>query len=203
MRKVYSWIGFSAPLVYIITVILGGFLWQGYSHTRQPISELTMAGAPNLALMDGLFLFYNLLLLIFSLAFWQMARKNSSTPLTISAIFLTICALTGVGFSFFRQDPTNAPLTISGTIHLVLAGIASLSTILAIFSSAAGFGRLTAYRRLKPFSLVMGSLVLVTGGLTAAGASLFPNFFGILERLTIGSFMLWLLVISWHLLRRT
>jgi len=41
--------------------------------------------------------------------------------------------------------------------------------------------------------------VVVTGGLTAAGTSLFPHIFGILERMTIGAFMLWLLVISWRL----
>ena len=103
--------------------------------------------------------------------------------------------------AFFRQDPIGAPLTFSGTMHLVLAGVTSLSTILAIFFGNPGFGRMDALKALRPFSISCGFLVLTTGGLTAAGTALLPNIFGILERSTIGSFMLWLLVVSWSMLR--
>lgn len=72
---------------------------------------------------------------------------------------------------------------------------------MAIFFGAAGFGRIQAVPRLKPFSVLMGFVVLVTGGLTAAGMQLFPQIFGILERTTIGAFMLWLLVINWQFLK--
>lgn len=101
-------LGLSAPLVYIFTVILSGTLWPGYSHTRQPISELSMAGAPNLAIMGILFLIYNVLLLVFSVGFTITYKKEGNKPLTASGVFLTICALTGIAFAFFRQRTPSA-----------------------------------------------------------------------------------------------
>ncbi|AKM81901.1 MAG: hypothetical protein UT28_C0001G0082 [Berkelbacteria bacterium GW2011_GWE1_39_12] len=46
MKRFY-YFGIIASLIYIFAVILGGFLWTGYSHISQAISELTMTLAPN------------------------------------------------------------------------------------------------------------------------------------------------------------
>jgi hypothetical membrane protein len=202
MKKYLYWTGILTPLLYIFTVVLGGALWPGYSHVRQAISELSMSGAPNLALMDGLFSFYGMLLLAFSIGFSLRWSKAENRPLTLSGIALALCALAGLLMKFFRQDPISEPLTFTGTMHLILAGVTSLGTIFAIFFAAAGFHKLPFGAGLRVFSLVMGFIVLVSGGLTAAGTTQLPAIFGILERTTIGAFMLWLLVISVTLLRR-
>jgi len=201
MRKRIFTPGLIAPLLYIFTVVLGGALWPGYSHARQPISELTLASAPNLALMDTLFLVYNALLLVFATGISRLAIREKNTPLKLSGVFLVICALSGLAMAFFRQDPIGAPATFTGTMHLALAAVASLSTILAIFFGASGLGRMEETRSLRLFSRLMGLAVVVTGGLAAAGTNLFPQVFGILERLTIGAFMLWLMIISRRLMR--
>lgn len=201
MKKSILTTGVIAPLLYIFTVVLGGALWPGYSHARQPISELTMASAPNLALMDALFLAYNALLLVFAAGVFRLAAREKNTPLKVSGISLMFCALTGLAMAFFRQDPIGAPATFNGTMHLALAAVASLSTILAIFFGAAGLGRMEETRSLRLFSRLMGLAVVMTGGLAAAGTSLFPHVFGILERLTIGAFMVWLMIISQRLMQ--
>lgn len=201
MKKSVFTSGLIAPIIYIFTVVLGGALWPGYSHARQPISELSMASAPKLALMDALFLAYNTLLFIFAVGVLRLATREQNAPLKVSGVFLVVCALSGMAMAFFRQDPIGAPATFSGTMHLALAAVASLSTILAIFFGAAGLGRMEETRSLRLFSRLMGLAVVVTGGLAAAGTSLFPQVFGILERLTIGAFMLWLMVISRRLMR--
>jgi len=51
-NKVLMLCGILAPVVYVITVILGGFLWPGYSHVSQPVSDLIATGAPNKSLLD-------------------------------------------------------------------------------------------------------------------------------------------------------
>lgn len=202
MKKRLYALGILTPLLYIFTVVLGGALWPDYSHVRQAISELTMAGAPNLALMDALFTIYGILLLTFSIGFSLRWGKAGNRPLTISGATLAVCAAAGLAMKFFRQDPIGEPLTFTGMMHLILAGITSLGTIFAIFFAAAGFRKLPYGAGLQIFSLVMGSIVLLSGGLTAAGTTQLPAIFGILERTTIGSFMLWLLVISKNLLKR-
>ena len=202
MKKTLYVLGILTPLFYIFNVILGGTMWPGYSHVRQAISELTMAGAPNLALMDTLFTVYGFMLLAFSLGFSLRWGKAGNRPLTISGIALAACAAAGLAMKFFRQDPIGEPLTFTGTMHLILAGVTSLGTIFAVFFAAAGFRKLPYGAGLRVFSLVMGAIVLVSGGLTAAGTTQLPAIFGILERATIGSFMLWLLLISINLLKR-
>lgn len=199
MKKWFYLCGLAAPLLYIFTVILGGALWPGYSHVRQPISELTMASAPNLGLMDALFAAYGILLFLHGFGLAASAKRNP--PMRVSGLLMVLCALAGIAMVFFRQDPIGAPLTFTGTVHLILAGVTSLSTILVIFFGAAGFSRMDAPKALRPFSIACGILVLATGGLTAAGTALFPYIFGILERTTIGIFMLWLLVNNWSMLR--
>lgn len=202
MKKFLYLIGMFTPLLYIFSVILGGALWPGYSHARQAISELSMGGAPNLALMDNLFTVYGLLLLVFGIGFSLHWRKAGNRQLAASGMALVLCALAGLLMKFFRQDPIGAALTFTGTMHLVLAGVTSLGTIFAIFLAAAGLRQLENTGALRTFSLVMGAIVLVSGGLTAVGTTRFLAIFGILERTTIGSFMFWLLVTSVTLLRR-
>lgn len=202
MKKMIYILGILTPLLYVFSVVLGGALWPGYSHVRQAISELTMASAPNLALMDTLFTVYGCMLLAFSLGFSLRWGKAGNRPLTISGIALIACSAAGLLMKFFRQDPIGEPLTFTGTMHLILAGVTSLGTIFAIFFAAAGFRKLDQAGDLRVFSLVMGAIVLVSGGLTAAGTTQLPAIFGILERTTIGSFMLWLLVVSIILLKR-
>jgi len=201
MKRSLYILGILTPLFYIFNVVLGGALWPGYSHVRQAISELTMAGVPNLALMDALFTIYGFMLLAFSLGFSLRWGRAGNRPLTISGIALVACAAAGLAMKFFRQDPIGEPLTFTGTMHLILAGVTSLGTIFAIFFAAAGFRKLPYAGDLRVFSLVMGAIVLVSGGLTAAGTTQLPAIFGILERITIGAFMLWLLVISLSLLK--
>ena len=202
MKKTLYVLGMLTPLLNIFNVVLGGALWPDYSHVRQAISELTMAGAPNLALMDALFTIYGCVLLAFSLGFSLRWGKAGNRPLAISGVALVACAAAGLAMKFFRQDPIGEPLTFTGTMHLILAGVTSLGTIFAIFFAAAGFRKLPYGGALRVFSLVMGTIVLLSGGLTAVGTTQLPAIFGILERTTIGSFMLWLLVISANFLKR-
>jgi hypothetical membrane protein len=202
MKKALYWVGIITPLIYTAAVILGGTLWHGYNHLTQAISELSMESAPNRGLMDTLFGIYGWLLLIDGAGFACRWRKAGNKLLAASGIVLMLCSLSGLLMGLFRQDPIDAALTFTGSMHLILAGAASLSTILAIFLAAAGFQRLEYAASLSRFSLVLGIIVLVSGGFTAAGTTQFPSIFGMLERITIGSFMLWLLVCSAFLLDR-
>ena len=70
--RVLSVCGALAPILYIMTVALGGAIRAGYRHIAQAVSELIETGAPNRALLDALFIIYNLLVGLFSfrLIFW-------------------------------------------------------------------------------------------------------------------------------------
>ncbi len=59
-NRILSIGGALAPILYVMTVALGGAIRPGYSHIAQAVSELIETGAPNKALLDALFIIYNL-----------------------------------------------------------------------------------------------------------------------------------------------
>ena len=67
-KKLISYLGIGAVFVYLFATILGGFFFTGYSHTSQHISELLGSHAPTRAVLNPIYLIYNLFLISF--AFW-------------------------------------------------------------------------------------------------------------------------------------
>src|SRR5215211_3649359 len=63
--------GILAPIVYVLTVLLGGVIRPGYSHVSQAVSDLIATNAPNKSLLDPLFALYNLLVIAFALSLFQ------------------------------------------------------------------------------------------------------------------------------------
>lgn len=183
--------GILAAITYIGAVVLGGILWPTYSHVAQAISELTFRYAPNLTLMRSLFGLYNVLLLIFSTGLFFRATAK---PLKTSAIFLLVCAFSGAMMLFFPQDPLHTTPTTSGLVHLIFAGVASLTTLFAVSFAAAGEWR--ENRRIGIFSWTVFGIIMLSGPVTAMAPTKLPQYFGIVERVTIGAFIIWLLVYS-------
>jgi hypothetical membrane protein len=197
MKKFY-YLGIVGSIVYVLSVILGGLLWPGYSHVSQSISTLIMTTSPNQIFMQPLFWIYNLLLVAFSIGYY---RWSQNILIKISAAFLFLVALSGILMLIFPQDAINAPLSAHGLAHLIFAGVAALSTLVAIFLSAIGLWGRGGYKKLGVLSLVFGLVILITGPLTAMAPTAFPQYFGLSERITIGSFIVWWFVLSYTIHR--
>ncbi len=76
LRKILIYCGIAAPVLYVITAIVGAALRDDYSHIVNAISELISNGAPNKAILDVVFNIYNALLLIFAIGAY-VALKNA------------------------------------------------------------------------------------------------------------------------------
>ena len=194
--------GVLAVIVYVGTVILGGILRPGYSHISQFVSDLIASGAPNKSLLDPLFLIYNLLTGGFAvgLFFYVNAQAGPKPNLgTFGALALLLEAIFGFLTVFFPEGPHGAPITSTGTMHIVLAGLSSLATIVTILLVGLWFRGVPGMAGLSLYSIVTVIVVFISGGLTAAfGASGNP-LLGLLERITIGAFLQWMLVIGLRL----
>lgn len=188
--------GIGAAVVYTFTVLLGGALRPGYDHLVQPISELTAAGAQNKPLLDMLFLVYNVLLIGFGIGVFGAAAAKSNR---VSGVALAISGVCGVLLQlFFPQDPggAQAAVTTTGNLHIAFAGLAAFASMLAVVAVALWFRSVPDLRRHAIFSLVVFVVMLVSGGAGAAAAAGGFTFFGLVERITIGAFILWQFVIG-------
>ncbi len=196
-NKLLLGFGIIAPLVYIGTVIIGTWLRPDYSHATHAISELTVPGAPNKLLLDSLFSIYNLLLIGYAAGVLSFVNHQKSKHWTgkWGSYLVLLVGLIGLSTNlFFPMDPRNEPATVIGTIHLILAGILSLGTILSTLFLGAWLTRIPHLKNLGIYTLVTCGLIFLSGGAAAAAAANVSPIMGILQRITIGIFMQWILV---------
>lgn len=205
MKKLLVFCGISAALLYTGTVILGGLIRPGYSHVVEAISELVADGAPNRPLLSSLFLLYNTLLGLFG---WGLFLKVNSqpqgrTPGFIASLTLFLVGLAGVLMELaFPQDPGGVATTFAGTMHLVMAGIASLGTMAAVLGSALWFRKLPGLKNYAVYSFISVAIIFISGGFTAMAMANKYQYFGAIERITIGTFILWVFVIALRMVRQ-
>lgn len=206
MKKFLMMSGMLAAVVYVGTVILGGILRPGYSHMAEAISELVAVDAPNRPLLSSLFLLYNALVAFFGLGLFLKARSELRGR--VSGLIGSLALAVPVGISgllmelFFPQDPGGLPTTTAGTVHIVLAGIASAGTMVAIAALGLWFRNLPALKGYVTYSFITVALVFASGALTAAALASNHPLFGVSERITIGAFILWLFIVGLQMYRR-
>jgi hypothetical membrane protein len=191
--------GIAASFIYVGTVILGGLLRPSYSHVSMAISELVADGAPNRSLLSSAFLVYNILVSLFGIGLFLKA--NQQPPGRQSGI-IGSAALVAVGVSgilmelAFPQEPGGTATTFAGMMHFVMAGIASLGTMVAILMLAFWFRNISALKGYVAYSAISVAIIFVSGGMTAAALANQHPLFGLIERITILTFILWMFVIG-------
>ena len=199
MKKVLLLSGMFAAVVYAGTVILGGLIRPGYSHLSKAISELVAEGAPNRSILSSLFLIYNLLLGAFGFGIFLKTKDQPRGQKSgyIGSLALILVGMAGISMELaFPQDPGGIPTTFAGTMHLIMAGVASLGTMVAILFLASWFRGFTDLKRYLVYSWISVAIVFISGGLSAVAMANHHPFFGLIERITIGTFILWLFVIG-------
>lgn len=203
MKKIYTIFGFIGPIIYILAVIIGGALRSDYSQLYNTVSELSMANVPNLVLMNIMFGIYNISLLIFGIGTFMDASVDTSKKYRAAMLMLVLTGISGIILLFFPQDPRSIPFTATGTTHIAVAGISSLLTILAIFLTGFSFRKKVNMNNFTNYSFISGIIVVVSGGLSAysVGNNLF--FGGLLEKITILTFIVWIMVFSYVILKKT
>lgn len=193
MKKAYPIFGILAPFFYIFTVIIGGFILSGYNHFYNTISEIT---AVNNLIIQIPIVLYNIFIAFFGLGAFLYLKTKYRTKIKIASSMLIGVGVIGIIMYFFPQDPRNIEMTFNGKIHIILAGLASLLTIVSIVIAGMGFKDDVIYKMFRIYSYVSVAIIFVTGGLAAASVANDSAVGGLFERLTIGTFLQWVFVIA-------
>lgn len=201
LRKTLVYCGIAAPILYAITAIVGAALRpDDYSHTVNAISELLSNGAPNKAILDVVFNIYNALLLAFAIGAYS-TLKNAPRLCRVAMSVLIGIQVLSFSWGFFPMDPMGAEATFAGTMHNVLGGIVALATIIMPLLMGLGLRKINERPGYVKYSFVTSAIIFVSGltGVILSGQGI--HLFGLFERITIGSYEVWIFVTALILIK--
>jgi Protein of unknown function (DUF998) len=203
-RKVLLFCGILSSLLYVAMNIFVPTLFAGYNSASQTVSELSAIGAPTRTLWVALGTVYTLLIIAFGWGAWQSTARNKNLRITGFLIF--VYGVVSIVWPFAPMHQREALAaggeTLSDAMHLVLAAVTVL-----LMTTAMGFGAAAFGKRFRVYSIATILILLVFGiltGLDAPGvkANLPTPWAGVWERINIGVFLLWIIVLAIVLLRK-
>ena len=196
--------GILSSVLYVALNIFVPMQYEGYNSFTQTISELSAIDAPTRPLWVPFGVFYALLLTFFGWGVWLSATQNR--PLRVAGGLLFIYGIIGQGWTFApmhqREVLAAGGETISDTLHvLVMAPLSALFMVVSMGFAAAAFGKM--FRIYTIITILSLALFGALTGLYAPNveANLPTPWLGVIERIMIGVFLLWVVVLAVILLR--
>ena len=193
--------GILASVLYVAMTLFVGLLWEGYSVASNVPSELSAIGAPTRTLWILLGTVYGVLMIAFGWIVWASAPPNRA----LRAVGALLVAQTASG-QFWPPMHQRAVLaagggTLTDTLHLVWAAVTGIFFMLIVGLGAAALGK-----RFRLYSIATMVIVLACGAVTGTYAAdvqadLPTPWVGIWERISIATFMAWIVVLATALLR--
>lgn len=191
LQKILLGCGILASLVKVGTDLLAGLTTKGYSFALHSISNLSALGAPTRSFVLPLDLIYDLLMIAFSVAVWQLA--GPSVLMRIAAVLIAANALiSGAVEAFLPMRLGQAP----GTLHVVLMATAMFAFVGAIALGGAGS---SGWLRYLSYSILLAFIILTAVGLifpakNAAGKPVAT--IGTQERTMVAAYLLWVIALA-------
>jgi len=203
-RKIFLICGIISSVLYVALNIFIPMLWPEYNSATQTVSELSAVDAPTRSLWLWLCAPYTMLVIAFAWGVWISAGHNRY--LRITGGLLIAYGLLGVFWPFFpmhlREVLAAGGATFSDTMHITLGVVTEILFLTALAFAARAMGK-----QFRLYSIITFVILLFFGVLTfkeapGVGKNLPTPFIGIWERINIGVFLLWVIVLASALLRK-
>jgi hypothetical protein len=191
--------GLLSSVLYVATDIVGSLSYRGYDYAGQSISEMSAIGAPTASMLVPFYLAYSVLVTAFGCGLWSVSYAR--TGLRRCGGLVIAVGLLGFAWPEFPMHMRGQTGSFTDTMHLALGGLDSLLIGLAMAFGAGTFGR--------PFRIYTWSSIALMLTFGAATSTFVPGVdagaatpgLGILERLCLGTYLLWFATLSVMLLR--
>ena len=196
MKRFLLLAGAVGALAYVSHVVIGGFLWHGYNHLMQPISDLTGSGAPDRHALSVILYVYSFFSLLFGVAaLLRFQTLKAKIALWGMILFLAMQCVS-LSYSFFPEDLAGSGVTLLGTMHIVVTALIVPFTIGSPLVMGLGLRRTGGLRGLAVFSLICAVIIFCAGGASAIFFARKLQYFGLVERINIGTLQTWMFVSS-------
>ncbi|HEU4902700.1 MAG TPA: DUF998 domain-containing protein [Flavisolibacter sp.] len=203
-KRILLFCGILSSAWYVVINLFVPRYFPGYHSASQVISELSAIGAPTRTLWIVLTTPYTLLMIAFGWGVWKSAATNRR--LRIAGGLLIAYSALGVLWPFapmhLRETLAAGGATWSDTLHIALGVATEILYVFALGFAAAALGK--PFRLYSIITLVVlfafGTLTFLDAPGIAANRP--TPWIGVWERINIGVFLLWVVVLALLLLRR-
>ncbi len=202
-HRTLLWCGIVSAGLYAALNVFVALQWPGYSSLSQTVSELSAVDAPTRWLWVPFATVYTLLTAAFGWGVRHAAVENP--PLRVAGGFLVAYGISGLLWPLFpmhlREVLAAGGATWTDTAHLTFTAFTVLLMLLAMAFGAAAIGP-----GFRLYTVVTIALLATFGALTGSQAAAVETntptpWIGLYERLNIGVFLVWTVVLAGRLLR--
>jgi hypothetical protein len=172
--------------------------WETYSSFHQTVSELSAIDAPTRSIWIGWGILYAVLVGLFGWGVRVIDEKNRALRATggLILVYAIICLTWPLFPMHLREALAAGGGTWSDTMHIVYTILAVLVMI-----SAMGFGAVALRKPFRIYTAVSMIILVFFGSLTSSladdlDAGLPTPWMGLWERINIGVFLLWVVMLS-------
>jgi hypothetical protein len=192
MKKYLLTCGMLSSLFYIAMNALIPLLFDGYSFRSHTVSELSAIGAPTRQLWVWLAFVYMLLFAAFGFGVLKASIENRRLR-TLAIIIIVYCVW---NFYWPPMHQRGSETSLTDTLHIVWASVTVILMMLMM-----GFGAAALGTNFRVYTIVTMILLMGFGFMTSLDAPKIPlnlptPLLGIWERILIGLFMLWVIVLA-------
>jgi hypothetical protein len=198
--------GVAYGVAYVVANdLIAAPFYDGYHRMRHAISELSASGAPTQTFLAMISPFFWALMIAFGIGVWRAAHGNRWLRITGALLVVH-----GAWMPLWLVGPMNQREVIaagggtwSDTMHLVLGGLSGLFILSELAFGAAGSGWwFRVYSILTAVAVVVFTAVLTGIASADLAAGKATPWLGLVERIGIYAWMLWMAVLAAELLIR-
>ena len=202
--KLLLFCGIASSVLYVFMCIIVPIQLPAYDSASQTISELSAVGVPTRPLWVAFGIAYSLLVAAYGWSIFKFACENRR--LRLVGILLITYGIVGLGWPLApmhqREVLAAGGGTISDTMHIVFSMVSVVLMLLAMSLGALALGK-----RFRIYTVATILLMLVLGIFTGIDApklekNLPTPWLGVSERIMIGLFLLWVIILAIVYLRR-
>jgi hypothetical protein len=191
--------GMTTVLVFVIMVIFGGLFDSLHTLFFREVSFLISPYSLREDITVPLYRLYNVNLFLFSLVLIMRMRNVFGK---LGALYLSMSSVTGLLLIQFPLDPIRLGQSLSGATHNIIALLTAFYIMVALLLFSYSFKESKNLKELSKYSFWISMIILVAGFFTGISAMLsLPAYVGILQKLPIAAFLLWIVLTAFWMLR--
>ncbi|HEX2657717.1 MAG TPA: DUF998 domain-containing protein [Polyangia bacterium] len=205
LRDVALACGPASSLLYAAMNVFVARQWPAYDSASQTISELSAVGAPTRPLWVVVAIFDTLLVIAFGFGVRMAADRDRR--LRFVGTLLVVYGALGLLWPFapmhLREVLAAGGSTFTDKVHVSLAGVTVVIYLVALGVAAAALGRAFRVYSVATLAALLACAARTFKEAPLVGLNQPTPLIGVWERINVGLFLLWVIVVAAALLARS